>query len=84
MTKERDVDLYGNELFRAGEPAPAGRYQLLDSSMTIELKQEGMLPGCLDGHVSCYVRIQFWGDAGNGISAMHDLRSAGGGDTLGQ
>jgi hypothetical protein len=84
MTKERDVDLYGNELFRAGEPAPPGRYQLLDNSLTIELQQEGVLPGRQNGHESCYVRVEFWGDAAHRSPAAHGLRHADGGDTLGQ
>jgi hypothetical protein len=84
MTMERDVDLYGNELFRAGEPAPAGRYKLVDSSMTIELQQDGVLPAGLNGHVSSYIRIHFWGDAGSRIAAAHYVGFAGGGETLRQ
>jgi hypothetical protein len=83
MTMERDVDLYGNELLRAGERAPAGRYKLVDSSMTVELQEDDVLPGCLNGRVSWYVRLHFWGDAGNRLAAtQHSSRSAGDDDAL--
>ena len=84
MTMDRDVDLYGNELFRAGEMAPAGRYRLVDTTLTIELGHDGVLPGLQNGSASCFVRVHFWGDSGSGAKATYSPRSAGDGDALGQ
>jgi len=57
-------------LFRAGEAAPARNNKLLNGAATIELQEDGVLPAVHDGRVSCYVRIHFWSEAGNGFAAI--------------
>ena len=58
MRREREKDTFGNEMFLAGEHAPSGRYKQLDGSRIIELDHEDVLPAAIDGHATCYTRVQ--------------------------
>ena len=52
-----DASEYGlaGQLFRAGEPAPAGRYQRIDRpAREVELGEAGTLPPSFDGRVAVY------------------------------
>ena len=49
-------------IYLAGELAPAGLYQRLDTPHTVRLLEKDYLPATLDGRVACYTRIALWAD----------------------
>jgi hypothetical protein len=57
-----EMDQHGNELYLAGDPAPSGRYKELDGRRVVVLESDDVLPAALDGHATCYMRIQHWRD----------------------
>ena len=62
MREEMEQDLLGQGLLRAGATVRPGRYKRLDSRHVVELEHEDVLPAALDGHATCYTRIQIWND----------------------
>ena len=62
MRNDPEKDHFGRDLFLAGERVPAGRYKHIDSMQVIVLHHEDFLPADLDGHATCYTRIQIWSD----------------------
>ena len=50
-------------IYLAGELAPAGLYQRIGTSQTVELNQQDYLPATFDGRVACYARVHsFWAE----------------------
>ena len=45
-----------DEMYTAGQKAPAGIYRLVGSTREISLDREDVLPASLDGKVAVYVR----------------------------
>ena len=55
-------EVYGEELFLAGEKVLPGLYRQVGSGREVRLEQEDFLPASLDGQVACYMRIKnTWG-----------------------
>jgi hypothetical protein len=63
MWEAPEHDQYADEIFLAGELAPAGTYQQIGTCRKVQLQHEDFLPTSLDGRVACYHRVSIpWSD----------------------
>lgn len=51
--------LYTDEIYLAGERAPAGTYREVGTGREVMLEQSGLLPAAEDGHMTAYVCVQY-------------------------
>jgi len=58
MPERLETQLENEEVYLAGQSAPAGRYKQIDTRREIWLEEAGVLPASLDGRVACYKRIK--------------------------
>lgn len=60
MWKLREDEPYVNteDLFIAGQRAPAGVYKQVGGDRVVHLDTEDWLPASLDGRVACYMRLK--------------------------
>ena len=55
--------------YLAGEMAPPGLYQRVDSGEPVRLASPGRLPASFDGRVACYTLLQLMGEAASDNNA---------------
>ena len=58
MSESLETQIVDDEIYLAGQPAPAGRYKQIDTRREVYLGEAGALPASLDGRVACYERIK--------------------------
>ena len=58
MWQQSEHEMFGDELFLAGERVTPGLYREIGGKREVRLDAEDILPASLDGRVACYTRIR--------------------------
>jgi len=72
MSERLQSQIEDDEVYLAGQPAPAGRYKQIESRREVYLDEAGALPASLDGRVACYERIKsIWSETQQQAPSFH-------------